>query len=190
MQKCVRVVIFTADIKAIKLSAWEGVYSKRVQAARHAERRSLIDMGVRSPCSPLNSSFHDLSEDRRLLGAQKTGSVPHCVDAGAERSLTSCQTFDSDPDTCVQMLYLGMEILYTGIPIFVAMAVFGVYAWKGGHLTADIAFPALAYLHMLHGPLMGIPQLVILMVISRVSLKKLQDFCDAHETSGEPLRII
>ena len=88
----------------------------------------------------------------------------------------------------MQLLYLGMEILYTGIPIFIAMAVFGVYAWKGGHLTAEVAFPALAYLNMLHGPLMGMPRVIIAMVTARVSLKRLQDFCDAHETPGKPLR--
>ena len=84
----------------------------------------------------------------------------------------------------MQLLYLGMEILYTGVPVFVAMAVFGVYAWRGGHLTAEVAFPAEYFLHLLHGPLMGIPQLVIAMVTARVSLKRLQDFCDAHETPG------
>lgn len=83
------------------------------------------------------------------------------------------------------MLYLGMEILYTGIPIFIAMAVFGVYALKGGHLTADVAFPALAYLNMLHGPLMGLPRVIIAMVTARVSLRRLQDFVDADETSGK-----
>lgn len=84
----------------------------------------------------------------------------------------------------MQILYLGMDILYGGIPIFIAMSVFGVYAWKGGHLTADVAFPALAYLNMLHGPLMGMPQLVIAMVTARVSLRRIQNFTDADETAG------
>jgi hypothetical protein len=85
---------------------------------------------------------------------------------------------------CVQMLFLGMEILYTGIPIFIAMTVFGVYAWQGHHLTAEVAFPALAYLNMLHGPLMGMPRVIIATVTARISLKRLQDFVDAHETEG------
>jgi hypothetical protein len=86
----------------------------------------------------------------------------------------------------VQILGLGMEILYTGIPIFISMTVFSVYAWQGGHLTPEVAFPALAYLNMLHGPLMGLPRVIIAMVTARVSLKRLQDFTDADETAGAP----
>ena len=77
-----------------------------------------------------------------------------------------------------------MDILNSAIPIFIAMAVFWVYKLCGGHLTADVAFPALNYLTLLIGPLMGVPTLVIVLVTARVSLSRIQKFVDADESSG------
>jgi ABC-type multidrug transport system fused ATPase/permease subunit len=85
----------------------------------------------------------------------------------------------------MQFLSMGDELLYGAVPMFIAMAVFGVYASIAGNaLTADVAFPALSYLYMLHGPMMQLPQDIISLVTARVSLRRVQKLVDADETHG------
>lgn len=84
----------------------------------------------------------------------------------------------------VQFITLATDILYFTIPIFITMAVFWVYKMHGGHLTADVAFPAIQYLLLLIGPIMGVPALALVMVTARVSLRRIQTFIDASEAPG------
>jgi hypothetical protein len=84
----------------------------------------------------------------------------------------------------MQFLSMANEILYNSIPMLLAMAVFGVYAASGNDLTADVAFPALSYLYMLHGPMMMLPQTIIDIVTARVSLRRTQKLVDADEATG------
>jgi ABC-type multidrug transport system fused ATPase/permease subunit len=80
---------------------------------------------------------------------------------------------------------MGDEVLYGAVPMFIAMAVFGVYASTAGNsLTADVAFPALSYLYMLHGPMMQLPEDIMALVTARVSLRRVQKLIDAEEVQG------
>lgn len=81
----------------------------------------------------------------------------------------------------MQFINLATDILFVAIPIFIAMGVFWVYKKHGGHLTADVAFPAIQYLRLLIGPIMGVPSLALVMVTARVSLRRIQAFIDADE---------
>ena len=68
------------------------------------------------------------------------------------------------------------------------MAVFGMYsATPGNYLTADVAFPTISLLYMLHGPMMSLPQAVTSLVSARVSLRRVQKLADADEATGAPL---
>jgi ATP-binding cassette, subfamily C (CFTR/MRP), member 1 len=75
-------------------------------------------------------------------------------------------------------------LMFTAAPILVAMAAFGTYAALGGQLTADVAFPALAYFDLLRFPLIMLPWQIIEFVSARVALKRLQKFVNADETDA------
>ena len=88
----------------------------------------------------------------------------------------------------MQFISMGENILYGSVPMFIAMAVFGVYAGTGHHLTADVAFPALWFIYMLHGPMMELPMTIMHLVTARVSLRRFQQLADAGEYVGEASR--
>lgn len=75
-------------------------------------------------------------------------------------------------------------LMFTGAPILVAMAAFGTFSWQGHDLTADVAFPALAYFDLLRFPLIMLPWQIIEFVSAGVALGRLQRFVDAEETDA------
>lgn len=76
----------------------------------------------------------------------------------------------------------GMNMLmFTGAPILVAMAAFATYTWQGNQLTADVAFPTIAYFDLLKFPLIMLPWQIIEFVSARVALTRLQNFVDSEE---------
>lgn len=91
----------------------------------------------------------------------------------------------------MQYLWIAEDMLYHSIPIFIALAVFGMYsATPGNYLTADVAFPTIWLLYMLHIPMMALPQAVTSLVSARVSLRRVQELADAEVATGVPLNSI
>lgn len=77
-------------------------------------------------------------------------------------------------------------VMFSGGPILVAISAFGTYAWLGNELTADVAFPALAYFDLLRFPIIMLPTQVMNFINASVALKRLQEFVDADEVEQMP----
>lgn len=84
----------------------------------------------------------------------------------------------------MQYISMGETIVYGTAPMLMAMAVFGMYAGTGHHLTADVAFPALSFIYMVHESLTALPQTIMEIVTARVSLRRVQKLADAAEYVG------
>lgn len=85
-----------------------------------------------------------------------------------------------------QLMQCLNTVMFSGGPILVAIAAFGTYAWQGNALTADVAFPALAYFDLLRFPIIVLPNQVMNFISARVALKRLQEFVDADEVEQPP----
>jgi ABC-type multidrug transport system fused ATPase/permease subunit len=80
-----------------------------------------------------------------------------------------------------QLMACVNTIMFSGGPILVAIAAFGTYSALGHPLTADVAFPALAYFDLLRFPIIMLPMQVMNFINARVALRRLQEFVDADE---------
>lgn len=85
---------------------------------------------------------------------------------------------------CMQLVDGINMLMFVGAPILVAMAAFGTYSWQGKQLTADVAFPALAYFDLLRFPLIMLPWQIVEFVSARVALTRLQRFVDSEESDA------
>lgn len=85
-----------------------------------------------------------------------------------------------------QLMQCINSVMFSGGPILIAISAFGTYAWQGNELTADIAFPALAYFDLLRFPIIMLPTQVMNFISARVALKRLQEFVDAAEVDQPP----
>lgn len=74
-----------------------------------------------------------------------------------------------------------------GGPILVAIAAFWTFTAQGNTITADIAFPALAYFDLLRFPIIMLPMQVMNFINARVAVKRLQSFMNAEEVPHVPL---
>ena len=81
----------------------------------------------------------------------------------------------------VQLMSTVNTVLFLGGPILVAIAAFWTYTALGGEITADVAFPALAYFDLLRFPIIMLPMQVMNFINARVALRRLQKFMNAME---------
>lgn len=88
----------------------------------------------------------------------------------------------------VQLIGTINSVLFIGGPIFVAMAAFWTFTALGGTITADIAFPALAYFDLLRFPILMLPTQVMNFINARVAIRRLQSFMNAAEAPDVPFR--
>lgn len=65
-----------------------------------------------------------------------------------------------------------------------AIAAFGAYTWQGNQLTADIAFPALAYFNLLRWPMYMMPWSIVECISGKIALQRLQNFIDSEEADA------
>ena len=86
-----------------------------------------------------------------------------------------------------QLMQCINTVMFSGGPILVAIAAFGTYAWLGNELTADVAFPSLAYFDLLRFPIIMLPNQVMNFISARIALKRLQEFIDADEVDQPPV---
>lgn len=59
-----------------------------------------------------------------------------------------------------QLMSCINTVMFSGGPIIVAIAAFGTYTMLGKEITADVAFPALAYFDQLRFPIIMLPMQV------------------------------
>jgi ABC-type multidrug transport system fused ATPase/permease subunit len=78
-------------------------------------------------------------------------------------------------------------VTFNGGPILVAIAAFWTYTSLGHVITADVAFPALAYFDLLRFPIIMLPMQVMNFINARVALRRLQSFLNAEEVPSIPL---
>ena len=86
----------------------------------------------------------------------------------------------------VQLIGTINSVLFLGGPILVAIAAFWTFTALGGIITADIAFPALAYFDLLRFPIIMLPTQVMNFINARVAIRRLQAFMNASEVQGQP----
>lgn len=79
------------------------------------------------------------------------------------------------------------SVTFMGGPILVAIAAFWTFTAQGNTITADIAFPALAYFDLLRFPIIMLPMQVMNFINARVAVKRLQSFMNAEEVPHVPL---
>jgi len=100
------------------------------------------------------------------------------IDALREEELTSVRRS--------ALLSLCSSVLVSSAPVLVAIASFGVFAAKGGVLTADVAFPALALFNLLRFPLIMLPSQLTNLVAAGVALGRLRVFLAEDEADAPP----
>ena len=81
----------------------------------------------------------------------------------------------------LQLVDAANDVLFLGGPILVAIAAFWTYVARGGALTADVAFPALAYFDLLRFPVIMLPIQVTEFINASVAVKRLQAFFNTAE---------
>ena len=79
-----------------------------------------------------------------------------------------------------------LQSLSFAIPLFASIVTFGVYSWLGYPLLPEIVFPALAYFNLIRLPLILYPGVISMIIDAKVSLKRLETFFQADETSFVP----
>jgi ATP-binding cassette subfamily C (CFTR/MRP) protein 1 len=86
------------------------------------------------------------------------------------------------------LLSLTNSVLVSSAPVLVAIAAFGTFAWLGGALTADVAFPALALFNLLRFPLIMLPTQLGNLVAAHVAVGRLGEFLGEDEAEA-PARL-
>jgi ABC-type multidrug transport system fused ATPase/permease subunit len=87
----------------------------------------------------------------------------------------------------VQLVSTVNTITSHGGPILVAIAAFWTYTACGHVITADVAFPSLAYFDLLRFPIIMLPTQVMNVINARVALRRLQNFMNAEEVPTVPV---
>eukprot|EP00210_Caulerpa_lentillifera_P002714 g2594.t1 len=77
------------------------------------------------------------------------------------------------------------RVIYFVTPVLVSGAGFGIYILQGHHLTADVAFPALAYFQLLRFPVVVLPQQIMSLIYGKVAINRIQSFMDSEEVKEE-----
>jgi ABC-type multidrug transport system fused ATPase/permease subunit len=75
-------------------------------------------------------------------------------------------------------------LMFSGAPVIVAMAAFGTYSALGSRMTADVAFPALAYFDLLRFPLIMLPWQIFEAVSARVAMRRIQRFVNSEQVAA------
>lgn len=89
----------------------------------------------------------------------------------------------------MQLVDSANGVLFMTAPILVSIAAFWTYVACGGNLTAEVAFPALAYFDLLRFPVIMLPIQVMEFVSASVALKRLQAFFDTAEVDQPPASV-
>jgi len=71
--------------------------------------------------------------------------------------------------------------LFSALPSIIAIVSLVIYSARGNALTADIVFPAIAYLNVLRFPLLFLPMLVTQLAQLKISTKRLSALFEAGE---------
>ena len=79
------------------------------------------------------------------------------------------------------------KIVYMTAPILVSGAAFGLAVFRGKSITADVAFPALAYFNLLRFPLTMLPNQIMNIINGSVALKRIQNYMDSEEMEEESI---
>ncbi|SHO75886.1 Similar to S.cerevisiae protein YBT1 (Transporter of the ATP-binding cassette (ABC) family) [Malassezia sympodialis ATCC 42132] len=81
------------------------------------------------------------------------------------------------------MINVIYNFIFVGVPMFVTLVAFGSYTYVFGHqLTAQTAFTSLSILTTLRMPLSDLPELIVQLLGTAVSLRRIRTFLDMEET--------
>ncbi|KAL9657812.1 hypothetical protein ABK040_013150 [Willaertia magna] len=90
---------------------------------------------------------------------------------------------DNEIFKTLQTTLLGVftSMLMTMAPLFVSIATFSLYGGLGNLLEANIIFPALSYFNLLRFPTAFFPQIIAMVVETRVSLGRIENYLIMEE---------
>ncbi|WFD25644.1 hypothetical protein MNAN1_000607 [Malassezia nana] len=81
------------------------------------------------------------------------------------------------------MINVFYNFIFVGMPMVVTLVAFGCYTYVFGHqLTAQTAFTSLSVLTALRMPLSDLPELIVQLLGTTVSLQRIRTFLDMDET--------
>ncbi|WFD21922.1 hypothetical protein MEQU1_000581 [Malassezia equina] len=81
------------------------------------------------------------------------------------------------------MINVVYNFIFVGVPMFVTLVAFGCYTYVFGHqLTAQTAFTSLSILTVLRMPLSDLPELIVQLLGTAVSLRRIHAFLNMEET--------
>ncbi|WFD17945.1 hypothetical protein MCAP1_000156 [Malassezia caprae] len=82
------------------------------------------------------------------------------------------------------MINVVYNFIFVGVPMFVTLVAFGCYTYVFGHqLTAQTAFTSLSILTALRMPLSDLPELIVQLLGTAVSLRRIHSFLNMDETN-------